>query len=319
MHLPYGMLDNATTLLTTNALAAGGAAVAFRRLNAIHAHRLAPLLGSTAAFVFAAQMVNFPVGGGTSGHLIGGTLAAVVVGPWGAAAALTAVLVVQCLMFADGGLLELGANVVNMALIGGAGAWCVYRAGLGTRPSHARIVAAAMAAAWLSVVAAAACCSIELAAAGAARLGPTLAAMLGIHSIIGIGEAAITGLIVAALLKLRPECVQSADAADLNRRTAWRPMAIAVIIAAFTVAAFLAPVASDLPDGLETIANSLGFAAQAQNGASAPAPMPDYELPALAGLAIAKSAAGAIGVATVAALAFLLARVAAKQAADSWP
>lgn len=302
MHIPYGMLDHAPTLLATNALAVGGVTAAFRKMADAHGTRLIPLLGSTAAFVFAAQMVNFPVAAGVSGHLIGGTLAATLLGPWGATAALTVVLVVQCLLFADGGLLELGANVINMAVIGGAGAWCLYRALTPIVAGRAKHVISAMVAAWVSVVASSACCAVAIAAAGTARFGPTLAAMIGIHSVIGIGEAAITGLVVATLLKLCPELIESPTDAANSKLIAWWPTMIGGTIAAFVVAAFLAPVASDLPDGLEAVAVQLGFADRISEESLLPVLAPDYESPGLKGLAIGKSIAGIIGIVAVAAL-----------------
>lgn len=324
MHIPYGMLDNPMTLVSTNGVAVAGIAIAVSKIRRQLASRLVPLLASTSAFIFSAQMVNFGVGGGTSGHLIGGTLAAVLLGPWGAMVSLSLVLVVQCLMFGDGGLLELGANVFNMAIVGGGGAWCIYRAvqtsfawrrppgtvaGEPTNPHrNLATVVAAVIAAWLSVVSASACCAVELAAAGTARLGPTLSAMVGVHSLIGIGEAAITGLIVAALLQLRPELIDgySRDR-EITQLQVW-PTAIACLFVAGAVAAFLAPAASELPDGLEAVAKSLGFADKENPNAIVPAPIAEYEMPGLKDLAIAKSIAGLIGVVAVTAISLLLGR-----------
>jgi cobalt/nickel transport system permease protein len=159
--------------------------------------RAIPLLGVMAAFIFAAQMFNFPVAGGTSGHLLGGVLAAVMLGPWAGTLVMAAVVIVQALIFQDGGLLILGANIFNMGIVGTLGGYAVYRgvAALLGGEERGRLPAAAIAA-WVSVVAGAVAMTLELAASGIIPLELALPAMVGVHAIIGIGEALIT---VAAL------------------------------------------------------------------------------------------------------------------------
>lgn len=159
--------------------------------------RAVPLLGVMAAFIFAAQMFNFPVVGGTSGHLLGGVLAAVLLGPWAATLVMTAVIAIQGLLFQDGGLLIMGANIFNMGILGTLGGYAVYRliARLLGGEERGRLPAAAVAA-WCSVVAGAVAMTLQLAASGIIPLEIALPAMVGVHALIGIGEAIIT---VAAL------------------------------------------------------------------------------------------------------------------------
>lgn len=155
--------------------------------------RAVPLLGVMAAFIFAAQMFNFPVVGGTSGHLLGGVLAAVMLGPWAGTLVMTAVVAVQALIFQDGGLLVLGANIFNMGIVGTLGGYAVYRAiaGLLGGEERGRLPAAGIAA-WVSVVAGSVAMTLELAASGVVPLEIALPAMVGVHALIGLGEAAIT-------------------------------------------------------------------------------------------------------------------------------
>jgi cobalt/nickel transport system permease protein len=172
-------------------------AFAVRRTNRHLDERAVPLLGVMAAFIFAAQMFNFPVVGGTSGHLLGGVLAAVLLGPWAGTLVMTAVVAVQALIFQDGGLVIMGANIFNMGVVGTLGGYAVYRAiaRLLGGEDRGRLPAAAVAA-WLSVVAGSLAMALQLGASGVVPLELTLPAMVGVHALIGIGEALIT---VAAL------------------------------------------------------------------------------------------------------------------------
>ena len=169
-----------------------------------------PRMGVTAAFVFSAQMINFPVAGGTSGHLVGGALAAMLLGPAAAVIALTAVVMMQCLVFGDGGLLALGANVLNMAIVHPLVGFVVYRAllgrvGSGGAPGAARRIASIAFASWVATVVAAGTCAGELALSRVAAPGVVFPAMVAIHVAIGLGEALIAALVVATVLRLRPE------------------------------------------------------------------------------------------------------------------
>ena len=196
MHIPDGFLDP-KVWAGASAVSAGALAGALAQTRKALEERQVPLLGVMGAFIFAAQMVNFPVAGGTSGHLLGAALAAVLLGPWSAMLIMTAVLVIQMLFFYDGGLTALGANVLNMAVIAPWVAYGTYRlfAGL-SRGSTGRGVAVFLAS-WLSVMAAALACSLELALSGTVPLGVVVPAMMGWHALIGIGEGVITTVAVA--------------------------------------------------------------------------------------------------------------------------
>jgi cobalt/nickel transport system permease protein len=172
-------------------------AYAVRRTNRQLDERAVPLLGVMAAFIFAAQMFNFPVAGGTSGHLLGGVLAAVMLGPWAGTLVMTAVVAVQALLFQDGGLVIMGANIFNMGIAGTLGGYALYRGlcALFGGEERGRLPAAGIAA-WASVVAGAVAMALQLGASGVVPLELTLPAMVGVHVLIGIGEALIT---VAAL------------------------------------------------------------------------------------------------------------------------
>ncbi|MEW5763264.1 MAG: energy-coupling factor ABC transporter permease [Bacillota bacterium] len=201
MHIPDGFLDP-KVWAGAYAVSAGAVGAAVAKAGKVLEQRQIPLLGVMAAFIFAAQMVNFPVAGGTSGHLLGGALAAILVGPWGAGLILTTVLVIQMLFFYDGGFTALGANVLNMAIIAPWVAYGTYRA-LGSilKGTAGRNVAVFLAA-WLSVVAAALACSLEIALSGTVPLKVVLPAMLGWHVLIGLGEGLLTVVAVAYVARL---------------------------------------------------------------------------------------------------------------------
>ncbi|HEV3398368.1 MAG TPA: energy-coupling factor ABC transporter permease [Actinomycetes bacterium] len=216
MHIPDGFI-NAPNSLAAGAVAAGGVGAGLRRAAQTLQERQAPLAGLVAAYIFAVQMLNFPVAAGTSGHLLGGVLAAVLVGPWAGCVCVAVVLVVQSLLFADGGLTALGLNITNMAVVGVFGGWAIFsllrRALPATRTS---VVAASGIAAGVSVVLAASAFVLEYAVGGTggAPVGTVLAAMVGVHTLIGIGEGIITALTVGVVLGVRPDLVYGA--ADLQ-------------------------------------------------------------------------------------------------------
>ena len=216
MHIPDGFI-NAPTSLAAGAVAAGGVGVSLRRAAHTLQERQAPLAGLVAAYIFALQMLNFPVAAGTSGHLLGGALAAVLVGPWAGALCVAVVLLVQGLLFADGGLSALGLNIINMALVTAWGGYAVFlllrRAMPATKTS---VTVSAGIAAGISVVLASLAFVVEYAigGAGGASVGTVLAAMMGVHTLIGIGEGIITALTVGVVLGVRPDLVYGA--ADLQ-------------------------------------------------------------------------------------------------------
>lgn len=219
MHVPDGFLDTSTSVATA-AVAAGGVAVALRGARRELDDRTAPMAGLVAAFVFAGQMVNFPVGAGTSGHLLGGALAAVLVGPWTAVLCLSVVLAVQALLMADGGITALGTNTTLMALVGVGVGWWVFRGVRAILPTRLSSVApAAAVAAFVSVPAAAMAFTLLFAIGGTAPVGAgaVATAMLTWHGVIGLGEAAITGLVVGSVVGVRPDLVHGARPALVGR------------------------------------------------------------------------------------------------------
>ena len=205
MHIPDGFVSTGSAAATWLA-SAGSVGYAVRRVSRELDERQVPLMGVTAAFIFAAQMMNFTVAGGTSGHLLGGALAAILLGPWAGMLVLTSVLAVQALLFQDGGLLALGANVFNMAVVGVLVAWAVYttlRRLLGDRTWS--IMVSGFAAGWLSVVVASLVAAAELAISGTSPWVVALPAMGLVHVFIGIGEGLITVGVLAFLQVARPD------------------------------------------------------------------------------------------------------------------
>ena len=212
MHVPDGFLD-APTSVATGVVAVAAVGVALRGARRELDDRTAPLAGLVAAFVFATQMLNFPVGAGTSGHLMGGALAAVLVGPWTGMLCVSVVLMVQALLFADGGITALGTNIILMAVVTVAVSWLVFAALRAVLPKRIAMVApAAAVGALLSVPAAAAVFSLLYLVGGTADIpfGALLATMLGWHTLIGLGEAVITFLAVGSILAVRPDLVHGA-------------------------------------------------------------------------------------------------------------
>lgn len=212
MHIPDGFLNTGTSIGGIVA-AAGGLSVSVRRTAQILEEQQAPLAGLVAAFVFAVQMLNFPVAAGTSGHLLGGLLAAVLVGPWAGAICVAVVLIVQALLFADGGLTALGVNIVNMALLGAFGGYGVFVLLRQALPrSRTGVLVASGVAATLSVVLASIGFTIEyaLGGTGGAPVGTVATAMIAVHLLIGIGEGIITAMTVGAVLAVRPDLVYGA-------------------------------------------------------------------------------------------------------------
>lgn len=217
MHVPDGFLDP-TTSLATGVVAAAGVALAVRGARHELDERTAPLAGLTAAFVFAVQMMNFPVAAGTSGHLIGGALTAILVGPWTAVLCMTVVLLVQAVVFADGGLTALGTNITLMGLVAIAVGYGVFRLLRLVLPrSRTGVLVAAGVGSFLSVPIAALAFTALFATGGVADvpIGTVAATMGGIHVLIGVGEAVITVAVLGAVLAVRPDLVHGAR--DLQR------------------------------------------------------------------------------------------------------
>jgi len=204
VHIPDGFLDLQTSV-AAGAISVGAVAYASYALRRRVAPEKIPLLGVAGAFVFAAQMINFPVAGGTSGHLLGAALAAILLGPWAAVLVMTAVLVIQCFIFQDGGALALGANVLNMGVTGALLGYVIY-ASIGKLSQRVGVqYVAAFLAAWIAVMAGALLCSWELIISGTAAPQVVLPAMLGVHALIGIVEGVITVGALALVRRSRPD------------------------------------------------------------------------------------------------------------------
>ncbi len=315
MHIPDGFLD-AKTALAAAALAATGLGLALRRVQRDFPPRRIPVLGLTAAVIFAAQMLNFPVAGGTSGHLIGAVLAAVLLGPAAAVVVMSSVLILQCFLFADGGVTALGANILNMGVVAPAVGYVIYagcsRAVNGWR---GRFLGAAFAA-WCSTVAAAICCAGELSASGTVPWTAVFPAMAGIHMLIGIGEALITSLILAAVAVSRPELVERAGAAG---RSDYGMLVALGLLVAVAVALFASPFASAWPDGLEKAAEHLGFASRAHAEPLVPSPIPDYTMPGIGSAVWATGVAGLIGTILMFIFSYMLARILVSKSSSHSP
>lgn len=259
--------------------------------------RLIPLAGIMAAFIFAGQMLNFPVAGGTSGHFIGATLAVIVLGPWLGMLAMTAVISLQAILFQDGGLVVMGANILIMGIIPAFVGYGLYRPVAQSSRRTQLLVAGG--AAWLSIMAAAFVTSLLLGFSGTSAFGVVIPAMLGVHALVGIGEALITVAALSFIVQTRPQLLH--DTADKGGQ-GWVIGGIVITV----LLVLFAPLASAFPDGLEWVAEQRGFG---DTAVDAPyALLPDYTLPFLGETALSTIVAGLIGVAVVMGLTVTLTR-----------
>lgn len=286
MHIPDGYLSSAV-LAPLGVASLAGVAVAARRASRTLEESRVPLMGMAGAFVFAAQMINFPVAAGASGHLLGGALLAITLGTAPAMVVMTAILAIQALLFQDGGVLALGANVFNMALAGVAAAGWAWQACGGMR----RRRLAAFFAGTVSAFAAACLALAELAASGIRIPATALALALGIFALAAFLEGAITAAVVSALEAVEPGLLQRAHGAP---RRALSGLLLASLLLA--TAGFLA--ASSLPDGLEHLAERIGITGLERSLFSSP--MPDYEAAWLPSDWLRKVGAGLMGLAATA-------------------
>jgi len=267
-----------------------------------------PMMGILAAFIFAAQALNFPVAGGTSGHLLGATLAAIIMGPWAATLIMTSVIALQAVLFQDGGLLALGFNIVNMGILGAFTGHFVYRAVrrlLGD--SRNSLIVAGAGGAWLSVMFGAVATALQLGISGTSDLSLALPAMAGVHALIGIGETLITVGALVFIHTTRPDLLRTGEAAPGTRSANW--VAIGLVVAlALTLAS---PLASPDPDGLERVAEDTGFVNTAQN-----APyeiLPDYTVPFIENESLTTIVAVAVGTLLVFGIAYFVGRINARR------
>lgn len=300
MHAPDGFLT-APTAIATGVLSAGAIAGAVRASRPELDDDRIPLAGVTAAFVFAAQMVNFPVAAGTTGHLLGGALAAVLLGPSLGLVVVAVVVLVQALAFADGGLTALGYNLFNMAVVTSLGGWAVFRGARRLLPaSPAGMTLAAAVAGFASVLLSAISFSLMwlFGASAAVPFDRVFTAMVGVHAIIGVGEALITAGVVAAVLAVRPDLVRGADGVDLRGERARLPRTRFVVVgllAALVVAVGVAQFAVDEPDGLERVAQDLGFDESGREHLLANSVFSDYATTGVASEPVSLALAGVAG------------------------
>jgi cobalt/nickel transport system permease protein len=302
LHIPDGFLATWVSVLGW-VLAVLVIAFALRQTRKQLGERQVPIMGVMAAFIFAAQAINFPVAAGTSGHLLGGALAAIALGPWAATLMMTAVIGVQAFIFQDGGLLALGWNVLNMGVLTAFTGYLVYRtfsriAG-GSGPVR---IAASFAAAWLSVEVGSIATAVELAVSGTSPLSIGLPAMAGVHALIGLGEGLITSGAVTLLQASRPEILETGAQAP-GRSSAG--FVLSGLIVVLVLAAF-SPLAAPQPDGLEYVAGERGFLSRAVEPFYSV--LPDYTVPFIQNPAATTIAAVLLGTLLVFGLAWLMGR-----------
>ena len=285
LHIPDNFLSLFIAILFWG-ITASAVGMAISKTNKSLGEKQIPLMGVMAAFIFAAQMLNFPVAGGTSGHFLGGALAAIVLGPWAAILVMTAVIAVQGLLFQDGGLVVMGANIFNMGVLTAVISFGLYRSVIGK--SKGLRLAVAGIGAWLSTIAAALVTSLQLWLSGTSQLQIVLLPMLGVHVLIGIGEAIITVAALAFLERTRPDLLNEKATSEKGGR-GWVVGGVLVSL----VAVLLSPLASSNPDGLERVAEDMGFL---HLGQSAPFQiLPDYTVPFLGETPLSTIVAGAVG------------------------
>ncbi|MFC7828172.1 energy-coupling factor ABC transporter permease [Streptomyces sp. NPDC057375] len=321
MHVPDGFI-NAPTSAVTGVVAAGAIAVSLRGARRELDERTAPLAGLVAAFIFAVQMLNFPVAAGTSGHLLGGALAAILVGPFTGVLCVSVVLLMQGILFADGGLTALGVNITDMAIVTTVVAYALFRGLVKVLPRTRRsVTVASFVAALVSVPAAALAFTVLYWIGGTTdvAIGKVATAMVGVHVLIGIGEAVITALTVGAVIAVRPDLVYGArglqqrlklrvngelvdapgasgpapaPAAARSHRKVW----ITGLVASLVLAGFVSFYASADPDGLEKVAADKGIDEKTEEHAAADSPLADYGVKDISDARISGGLAGVIGV-----------------------
>jgi cobalt/nickel transport system permease protein len=288
MHIPDGFLSAPVAILLW-LVAIVGVGYALFRVNRDVDERRVPMMGVMAAAIFAGQMLNFSVTGGTSGHLVGAALAAIVLGPWAAILVLACVVSTQALLFQDGGLLALGANITNMGLVGVAVGYAVYMTvSKFTGKTRGGILVSGFISAWLSIVISALCCALELAASGTSPANVAVPAMGGIHMLIGIGEGLITAGALALLYAARRDLLTARE----GQVAGGRGLLIGGLVVAVALA-ILSPLASTHPDGLEWVAEQQGFLKTAQG--SPYKIIPDYVFPGISNEKVATIVAGIVG------------------------
>jgi len=319
MHIPDGFITTpinvATVVVTVSAVGYG---LHKLKQDIVDQPHKMPLLAVTAAFVFAAQMLNFPIGGGTSGHFLGAVTAAALMGPWAALIIMALVLTIQAVFFADGGITAWGTNIFNMGIAGGLGGYLLLRGIYAVLPKgKTGFLAAVAAASWFSVVLASTLCAIELAASGTSPLRIALPAMAGTHAVIGIGEALISCAVVTAVIAARPLILDNwPGIGAMVDRDSSRKIPLTFVggglAVALVLAVLISPFASSDPDGLEKVAEDKGFIEQAateEDVAWRHSIFPDYAVESIKHEGLSTGAAGFAGTALVFITGFVLIKV----------
>jgi len=302
LHIPDGFLSTPVAIVGW-VLAILIISFALRQTRDQLGERQIPLLGIMAAFIFAAQAINFPVAGGTSGHLLGGALAAIVLGPWAAVLVMTAVIGLQGLLFQDGGLLAMGWNIMNMGVLTAFTGYLVYNLiKRVTGQSSTGLIIAGILGAWLSVEVGAIATALQLAVSGTSPLNISLPAMVGVHALIGIGEALITVGALTLIASTRADLLEQGRKAGGALSAAWVTggLLIALIVAVFSFAA------SGSPDGLERVADNNGFLSRALDPFYTI--LPDYTIPFVANETLSGILAVVLGTLLVFGIAILVGR-----------
>ncbi len=301
MHIPDGFLSTAVAVALW-VISAVVIAVAFRRVGKELGEREVPVMGVLAAAIFAGQMLNFTVAGGTSGHLMGAALATILLGPWASVIILTCVVGVQALIFQDGGLLALGANIFNMGIVGTTVSFAAFS--LVRKLSGGQkwgLYAGGFLAGWLSIFIAALAVALQLALSGTSPANIAIPAMAGVHALIGIGEGLITLGAVSLVMAARPDLLKAGETRNKGNALVWAAGGLLTLLLAV-----LSPLASIHPDGLEWVAGKAGFLQTARE------PLikiiPGYLFPGVSNTALATILAGVLGALIVLAAAFAIAR-----------
>lgn len=301
MHIPDGFLSVLVSMIfwVISVIVIG---IALRKTRHDFGDREAPLMGILAAAIFAGQMLNFSVAGGTSGHLLGATIAMILLGPWAAVLVMTSVVSVQALLFQDGGILALGANIFNMAVVGVFVSYAVYILVKRICKGNSRgIFVAGFAAAWTSIFIASLSCGLQLALSGTSPANIAIPAMGAIHALIGIGEGLITTGALAFLLASRKDLLNLGEKAPKSNRGILAGGSLIILILAV-----LSPLASSHPDGLEWVAERQGFLDQAKEALYKI--IPDYMVPGISNPNLATIVAGILGAVIVFGVAYGVAR-----------
>ena len=310
MHIPDGFLSG-PVLAVCFIISASVIVYAFLRVKRDMDERKVPLMGVVAAAIFAGQMLNFPIAAGTSGHLLGAALATILLGPWAAVLVLSIVVGAQALIFQDGGIAALGANLLNMAVIGAFVAFTVYRAVQRiARGARWGMFVGGFLAAWTSIFISALAAALELALSGTSPANLAIPMMALVHSVIGVGEGLITVGALAFVSAVRPDLVKTTDQKQAGGKVVW----VAGLLIAIGLAV-ASPLASTHPDGLEFVAEQQGFINQAQ--ANPYNIIPDYAMPGIANKNTATIVAGIVGVIIVFFVAIGVAFVRRNRAASS--